>query len=57
MHPNCYGPSPRPDMTISSMSVEPERSQESDSMTIHRGSLVHGSGQPRHRGADRDLRA
>ena len=26
------------------MSVEPEGIQESDSMTIHHGSLVHGSG-------------
>ena len=36
--------SPTPGTRISSTSLEPEGNQSSDSMTIHRGLLVHGYG-------------
>lgn len=40
--PNCSEPSQRPDMRTCSLRVEPEGSQEADSMTIRRGSLALG---------------
>lgn len=42
--PISYAPSPTPDMRISSMGVQSERSQGVDAITMHLGSLVHDVG-------------
>ena len=42
--PKCCGPSPRPDVRISSMNAGPGCSQGPGSTTVRRGSDVHGSG-------------